>query len=538
MKKAWFLFQAIALFCFSCRQSGQNAEHTTTTQQTDTVTAFAATYTNPVLPGDFADPSVTKIGDTYWATATSSEWAPLFPLLKSKNLVDWELVGHVFPDQIPDWADANFWAPEISYENGKVFIYYVGHKKGGSLCVATASATHPEGPYTDLGPLVCQEVGSIDGFPIRDEKGQLYLIWKEDANSKKLPTPIWGQRMNEARTTLTGEKFELFRNDQPWEGNLVEGVSMLKRGDYYYAFYAGDACCGRACTYGVGVARAKQLTGPWEKHPDNPIMKKNETWTCPGHGTAIEDKGQYFFLYHAYHAKDHVYPGRQGLLDEFTWTADGWPQFKHASPTITASAPLGNHAGQTTVQVNEEFNSAALLPVWQWPVSQWTSQGKTRIEDGKLRLAAQPEKIGKVLAQRTTNGDYTATAALDPGSVKAGTAAGLAVIGDPDNALGISFSGGKLNVWQVKANKRTVLAETSVSATAPVQLRLSASNGDQFTFAWRADGQSWNAMKTTQAVDGSYLPPWDRGLRVGLVAKGLAGSDAAFDWFKVASEEK
>src|SRR4028119_1063196 len=117
MKKAWFLFQAITLFCFSCRQSGQNKQNTTTTQKTDTVTA---TYTNPVLPGDFADPSVTKIGDTYWATATSSEWAPLFPLLKSKNLVDWELVGHVFPDKIPDWADANFWAPEISHENGKV----------------------------------------------------------------------------------------------------------------------------------------------------------------------------------------------------------------------------------------------------------------------------------------------------------------------------------------------------------------------------------------------------------------------------------
>ena len=125
----------------------------------------------PYLPGDFADPSVVKIGDTYWATATSSEWAPLFPLLKSKNLVDWEIVGHIFPDQLPTWADANFWAPEITYENGKVYIYYVGHKKGGSLCVAVASANRPEGPYTDLGPLVCQEVGSIDGFPIRDEKG-------------------------------------------------------------------------------------------------------------------------------------------------------------------------------------------------------------------------------------------------------------------------------------------------------------------------------------------------------------------------------
>jgi hypothetical protein len=99
-----------------------------------------------VLPGDFPDPSVTKIGNTYWATATSSEWAPLFPLLRSDDLVHWETVGHVFPKGMPKWADANFWAPEIAYENGKVYIYYTAHKKGGNLCVGVASADRPEGP--------------------------------------------------------------------------------------------------------------------------------------------------------------------------------------------------------------------------------------------------------------------------------------------------------------------------------------------------------------------------------------------------------
>jgi len=527
------LFHAMVWLTVSCRQSGQNTE----SQRADTTQATAVTYTNPVLPGDFADPSVTKIGDTYWATATSSEWAPLFPLLKSKNLVDWELVGHVFPDQIPAWADAHFWAPEISYENGKVYIYYTANKKGGNLCVGVASASDPAGPYTDLGPLVCQEVGSIDGFPIRDEKGQLYLIWKEDGNSRKLPTPIWGQRMNEERTALTGEKFELFRNDKPWEGNLVEGVSMLKRGDYYYAFYAGDACCGRGCTYGVGVARAKQLTGPWEKHPDNPIMKKNETWTCPGHGTAIEDNGKYYFLYHAYHAKDNVYPGRQGLLDTFTWAEDGWPKFENPSPAVTASAPLGNEEGQTTVLLSDDFNASSLLPVWQWPVSQSARQGKTGIGEGKLKLSTQPEKIGKVLAQRTTSGDYTATAIIDAASVKAGSAAGLAVIGDPDNAIGISLVGGKLNLWQVKEGKQTKAAEASAPVNAPVHLRLSAQNGDQFTFAWSPDGQNWSDLKTAQPLNGDYLPPWDRGVRVGLVAKGPAGASVTFDSFSITTKK-
>ncbi|MBA2761182.1 MAG: family 43 glycosylhydrolase, partial [Segetibacter sp.] len=143
---------------------------------------LSSTAQQLVLPGDYPDPSVIRIGDTYWASATTSNWFPAYPLLHSKDLVHWEQKGYVF-SKLPDWADYYFWAPEISYENGKVYIYYAAHKKGGNLCVGIASADKPEGPYKDHGPLICQEVGSIDAFPMRDENGRLHLIWKEDANS-------------------------------------------------------------------------------------------------------------------------------------------------------------------------------------------------------------------------------------------------------------------------------------------------------------------------------------------------------------------
>src|SRR5688500_2587973 len=142
-----------------------------------------------VLPGDYPDPSAVKIGDSWWATATSSNWAPAFPLLQSKDLVRWEQKGYVF-SQLPAWADYYFWAPEISYENGKVYVYYAAHKKGGNLCVGVASADRPEGPYRDHGALMCEPAGSIDAFPMRDENGKLFLIWKEDGNSIRQPTPI------------------------------------------------------------------------------------------------------------------------------------------------------------------------------------------------------------------------------------------------------------------------------------------------------------------------------------------------------------
>jgi beta-xylosidase len=289
------------------------------------------------MPGDYPDPSVVKIGDTYWASATTSNWFPAFPLMYSKDLVHWKQKGFVF-DKMPEWADFYFWAPEISYENGKVYIYYAAHKKNGNLCIGIASADKPEGPYKDHGPIICQEAGSIDAFPMRDRDGKLYLIWKEDGNSVGKPTPIWASELNEERTALIGNKKELFRNDQPWEGNLVEGVSMIRHGDYFYAIYAGAGCCGAGCSYLTGVARSKSVLGPWEKYKE-PLITNTNKWVCPGHGTAVEKDGRYYFLYHAYDKTTNIFTGRQGILSEFKFTDDQWIEFlkdeEHDATTFT-----------------------------------------------------------------------------------------------------------------------------------------------------------------------------------------------------------
>src|SRR5437868_998817 len=95
MKNTWLL-----LFSFVAFSCNTNKTVDTATSQTSASVppnkTTSVTYTNPVLPGDYADPSVVRVGNDYWATATSSEWAPLYPILHSTNLVDWETVGHVF----------------------------------------------------------------------------------------------------------------------------------------------------------------------------------------------------------------------------------------------------------------------------------------------------------------------------------------------------------------------------------------------------------------------------------------------------------
>src|SRR5215216_2086193 len=138
-----------------------------------TAAARQATYRNPVIAGDYPDPSVVRAGEEYWAATTTGGWAPHFALLRSRDLVNWEPVGYVFAEK-PAWAKGDFWAPEIVSGFGRTFVFYTarrdeGPKRRGTLCIAAASAPVPQGPYTDHGPLVCQipelnNVGSIDPF--------------------------------------------------------------------------------------------------------------------------------------------------------------------------------------------------------------------------------------------------------------------------------------------------------------------------------------------------------------------------------------
>ena len=491
--------------------------------------AGALPIANPVLAGDYPDPSVTKIGNTYWATATSSNWGPTFPLLKSTDLQHWTLVGHVFPGERPAWADYYFWAPEISQAGGKIYVYYTAHRRGGNLSVGVASADKPEGPYRDHGPLVGQPDGSIDGFPMQDEKGQPYLIWKEDGNSQKKPTPLWAQRLNADRTALIGEKTELFRNTAAWEGNLVEGPSVVRRGGYFYLFYAANGCCGTGCTYATGVARAQHLLGPWEKFAQNPVLTKNDIWTCPGHGTAVERNGRWFLLHHAYRTDGFAQVGRQGVLSEFEWTAAGWPKFLNSHSTPATPAPV-------PPVVADEFAGSALGSAWEWPVE---DKPLFALSSGQLRLTARPNSGGAALGRPTLTARYQATATLlAPAALPLGTTAGIAALGDSNNSLNLTVGDNRLRLWERRDGKDRMLAETPLPAYAVLRLRLRALGNGQYRFAWSPDGTTWTDMQPAgETANGQFLPPWDRGVRVGLVAQGPSTATAAFERFELDNEQ-
>ncbi len=460
-------------------------------------------------------------------------------------MVTWALVGTVFPVQ-PAWAEGSFWAPELVHDevSGKYFFWYVGKQRGGPLCVAVATADAAEGPYVDHGPLVCEANGSIDPCFARDEHGEPYLIWKEDGNAYDLPTPIWAQPLSEDLLGLTGEKTMLIVNDQPWEEGVVEGPYILRRRGWFYMFYAGNTCCGKECKYAEGVARAECLLGPWEKLPSNPLVGANDRWRCPGHGTAVHTPrsegapARDYLMYHAYPAQGTVYVGREAILDEITWPdggAGGWP-------VINAGRGPKEHSRAAPVHFADDFSAPALGLSWQWPVN---TRPEVSVRAGRLHLgvppmssmAAQPVESALMAIVNPAGQHYVAEVTLvaleDPAPE---LWAGLAVVGDPFNTIGLGLrsdgEGGSLTLWERRGATQTVLWQAALGSPRPVRLRVGTAGAvHELQFAFCAEGADW--VQAGGVYDASDLPAWDRALRLGLLLEGSRGRAAVFERFRL-----
>ncbi|GGF37944.1 family 43 glycosylhydrolase [Echinicola rosea] len=508
MRSAWLVSLALWVVAGSACQSGKEVRN-------EEFAVDPVAIVNPVLPGDHPDPTVVKVGEFYYASATSNEWAPLFPIFKSADLVNWEIVNYVFPEGAPDWARNNFWAPELAYDEkqGKVYAYYTARdKESNRLSVAVASADSPEGTFTDHGPLVAQELGSIDAYEVRDEKGKLFLTWKEDGNSKGQPTPIWAQEINEERTELLGEPHELFRNDEEWEMHLIEGISIFRKNDYFYATYSAGACCDVACNYRAGVARAKNLLGPWEKYEKNPVLMDNADWKCAGHGTVVKKGDDHYLLYHAYSTVGSVYVGREGVLEKINWTEDGWPVFENKATYDREKSSL---------TYTDDF-SGSLNPIWQWRVTQHI-QYTTGDHGLILDASEENEQLGTLLVQKSTSPDYTIEVTIDPAESDA--MGGILLVGGAHNGfgapvagMGIAVTDGEVQVIENRDQALEVKATGKLAGHAVVKLKMEVTEGHLLSFSYLQDGAEWSTVGGQ--YDAAHLVPWGMGYRLGIFAKG------------------
>jgi xylan 1,4-beta-xylosidase len=483
-------------------------------------------YANPVLQGDYPDPSVIRDGKDYWAVVTSGGWRPPFTILHSSDLVNWQVAGAVMRKP-PAWARGQFWAPEIRKVGGRYLVYYSAHKRKRSRCVAVATGRSPLGFFRDRGPLACSRPGAIDPLPTWDQRGRPYLLWKVDGAPSHRPTPIVAAPLADGGLRVAGRPRELIRNDARWEGGGIEAPALARHAGKLYLFYSGGACCGAQCSYQLGVARSSSLLGPWEKH-DGPVLRGSGAFRCPGHATIVDGpSGSQYLLYHAYGPGSAL--GRQVLLDRLEWGSDGWPRIGQGRPSASALSPGGASQLPRPAPFRDEFERHFLTPGWQWgpparPALHLDGRRGGRLWLGQVRRKRRRARPG-LLGWQPGQSSFVAETLIS--GRRRGARPGIAAYADADHAMGLELRGRLAVLWRATGGGITEVASRSIGRSRFVDLRIRSQAG---TFAFEVlTLAGWAPVGAARYP----APLWTDETRVVLRVTGRRRAHAAFERFRL-----
>jgi beta-xylosidase len=229
----------------------------------------AAADGNPVLDEDFPDPDILEVDGTYYAYATNSSTQNV-QVATSTDLTTWEVLDEDALPDLPSWViPGKTWAPEVTQFGPGQFVMYptTTNFDPAFQCIAVATADSAEGPFQIVGEemLVCpaEEGGAIDASTFTDDDGSQYLLWKNDGNCCGFDTWLYLAPLSDDGLTLAGEPTRLVKQDQEWEGNLVEAPTLVKRDGTYVLMYSANDYGGEQ--YAIGYATADSVTGPYTK---------------------------------------------------------------------------------------------------------------------------------------------------------------------------------------------------------------------------------------------------------------------------------
>jgi arabinan endo-1,5-alpha-L-arabinosidase len=298
------------------------------------------TYSNPVWDGYMADPFVLKHNGEYWAYGTSERnrdgrW---FPVLHSTDLAHWEYVGGAL-EPLRDPDSTAYWAPEVVHREGVFYMYYSAADNDGdeSHRLRLATASHPAGPFRDVGRLLLPEEGfSIDAHPFQDPKdGQWYLFFARDFFDERVGTglaaiPLAADMMTplEAPRPVIrpSADWHIFQRDRTiygrtWDAwHTIEGPYVLYHNGLYYCLYSGGSW--QTVDYGMGFGVAEHPLGPYrdEWSVEGPAVLRGvpDRVLGPGHASVVRwtDDRTEFLVYHAWDVES---TRRRMCIDPLVW---------------------------------------------------------------------------------------------------------------------------------------------------------------------------------------------------------------------------
>ena len=493
-------------------------------------------YKNPVLFADYSDPDVIRVGRDFYMVASSFNTMPGIPVLHSRDLVNWTIIGHVY-DRLglekydkPAHGEGS-WAPSIRFHDERFYVYFCTPHDG--LFVATAD--DPSGPW-ELHRVADVELWE-DPCPLWDSDGHAYLV-----RGKVRANILYIHRMSPDGRRLLDNGTVVYHDTrrQP----VIEGPKFLKKDGYYYVL----APAGGVRTGWQTVLRSKDIYGPYE---DKIVLHQGPTAVNgPHQGGLVElESGEWWFA----HFQDRGLYGRIVHLQPVVWQ-DGWPLMgedvdgdgigepvaEWTKPNVGAEHPL------SIPQTSDDFDDGALGLQWQWHANPKDAWYSLTANPGHLRLHAVRNLtqngnlwfVPNLLLQKFSAPSFTVTTRIRFQPERPNERSGLVVMGRQWSfvALTNTEDGIRLGMFTGTYDKNkdgTEEIESIALDGSVAWLRVQVDDGGECRYSYSRDGKTFTPIGTrVTATPGVWI-----GAKVGLfnVNPNIEGSDgyADFDWFRL-----
>jgi beta-xylosidase len=489
------------------------------------------TFLNPILPGDFSDFDVIRVGDDLYAISSTMQYSPGMAILHSTDLVNWQIMGHVVSnltalDPELGWERMNrdgrgIWAGSIRYHTGRFWVYF-GTPDGG---IYMASASRPEGPWSSPKAVIAAP-GWDDPCPFWDDDGKAYLVTTHfSADEEGQTYRIHLFSMNTTNDGIVEGSDRILHQSHGSEANKLYKVAGV-----YLHYFSEVRSEGRVAM----MERSNSLQGPWVvrqlNHVHGAVDKE------PNQGGLIQLKdGHWWFLSHQGRGD---WEGRAGILLPVTWR-DGWPLLGRPGKDGIGEMVWGGDkphlpASKSQLFASDSLRERTLLPEWEWRYQPrpdaWSLTGNGIRLQALLPLTGKEDFAGfpNVLTQRAVrSAKAQVTVKVDLNGFVDGQEAGLAHFAKSNCRLAIVQAAGTKTLLRPESRQDTGIPVTDDSK---IWLRSTWGVTGRAHFSYSFDGSMFiDTGNPCRLSWGSY-----RGDRIGLysINRALDGGYADFSDFE------
>lgn len=462
-------------------------------------------YTNPVIPGFNPDPSVCRVGQDYYLVTSSFHYFPGVPLYHSRDLVNWEHIGHVLnrESQLP-LPDAGSWggiyAPTIRHHDGRFYMITTNCSYKGNFIVWTDDIYG--GRWSDP---YWVKVPGIDPDLFWDEDGTCYFTGcANDGIMQCRINPDTGELLSEPQMIWRGTG-----------GRYPEAPHIYKKDGWYYLMIAEG---GTEFGHGETIARSRSINGPYEPAPHNPILThfKQKTQTNPIQGTGHADivqahDGSWWMVCLGFRTQggNHHITGRETYLAPVEWNNEGWPVVNGTGDiAIEMNVPTLPQLPFKQCPEREDFNGTdfenpvvqGLGPEWSWLRNPDTS--RYQVTAGLLRMYGNQynlnEKSGSptFIGRRQEDINFTAETQVRLRKPHSGDKAGMTVFMDSGAHYDLYIKKSYGGKWAVTVRYAMGVIDhvTEVFVNSPkVWLRITG-EAEYYRFWYSTDGTEFKQI--------------------------------------------